>query len=495
MPTECAIAILGGVVVDGTGAPGVRADVAIIDDRISALGDLADSRADLTIDASNKVVAPGFIDAHTHDDRALLSTRDMTPKVSQGVTTVVAGNCGISLSPLILEDRPPPPLDLLGPAEWYRFPTFAAYRDALDKAPPALNTALLVGHSTLRLGAMDDVTRPASTAEIETMRQRIGESMAAGAIGLSTGLDYPPSAAAPTAEITALAEAAAAMGGLYATHMRDHGAHAREAVNEAVEIGLGANLPVVISHYHCRDRNDPELCARSLNWFEEAKSRHPVAIDAYPYTAGSSSIIPEFIGEGQPVLITWSESHPDQAGRYIADIADTWGVDVPEAARRLQPGGGIYFGNVEEDVCRLMSHPDCMIGSDGLPLLPHPHPRLWGTFPRVLGRYVRELGLVSLEEAVRRMASLPARTFGLADRGIVREGAAADLVIFDPATVVDRATYEDPEQQSTGIDTVIVNGGVVWRHGADTGERRGRVLRREANGSGTSLTDLASCQT
>ena len=155
-------------------------------------------------------------------------------------------------------------------------------------------------------------------------------------------------------------------------------------------------------------------------------------------------------------------------------------------------GGGIYFGNVEEDVCRLMSHPDCMIGSDGMPLLPNPHPRLWGTFPRVLGRYVRELGLVSLEEAVRRMASLPAQTFGLADRGVVREGAAADLVIFDPATVVDRATYEDPEQRSTGIDTVIVNGGVVWRHGADTGERRGRVLRREANGSGASLTDLAS---
>ena len=492
MPAECAIAILGGVVVDGTGAPGVRADVAIVDDRISALGDLGDTRADLTIDASDKVVAPGFIDAHTHDDRALLSMRDMAPKVSQGVTTVVAGNCGISLSPLILEDRPPPPLDLLGLAEWYRFPTFAAYRDALDKAPPALNAALLVGHSTLRLGAMDDVTRPANAAEIETMRQRIGESMAAGAIGLSTGLDYPPSAAAPTAEVTALAEAAGAMGGLYATHMRDHAEHAREAINEAVEIGRGANLPVVISHYHCRDRNDPELCARSLTWFEDAKLRHPVAIDAYPYTAGSSSIIPEFCVEGEPVLIAWSESHPDQAGRYIADIAETWGVDVPEAARRLQPGGGIYFGNVEEDVCRLMSHPDCMIGSDGLPLLPHPHPRLWGTFPRVLGRYVRELGLVGLEEAVRRMASLPARTFGLADRGVVRQGAAADLVIFDPATVVDRATYEDPEQQSAGIDTVIVNGGVAWRHGADTGERRGRVLRREADGSDASRIDLAN---
>ena len=485
MAAECAIAIRGGVVVDGTGAPGARADVAIVDDRITALGDLADMRADLTIDASGKVVAPGFIDAHTHDDRALLSTRDMAPKVSQGVTTVIAGNCGISLAPLILEDRPPPPLDLLGLAEWYSFPTFAAYRDALEKAPAAANAALLVGHSTLRLGAMDDVTQPASAAEIETMRQRIGESMAAGAIGFSTGLDYAPSAAAPTAEVTALAEAAAAGGGLYATHIRNHAEGAREAVDEAIGIGRDADLPVVISHFHCSDPNEPELCARSLTWIEDANSRHPVAFDAYPYTAGSTSIIPEQCGEGQSVLVAWSDSHPDQAGRYIADIAADWGVDQSEAARRLQPGGGIYFlGRVEEDVCRLMSHPDCMIGSDGLPLMPRPHPRLWGTFPRVLGHYVRELRLVGLEEAVRRMTSLPARTFGLAGRGVVQPDAAADLVIFDPATVADRATYDDPEQPSAGIDTVIVNGGVAWRDGADTGERRGRVLRREADGAG-----------
>ncbi|MFQ5985087.1 MAG: amidohydrolase family protein, partial [Alphaproteobacteria bacterium] len=447
---RCDVLIRGGTVIDGTGARAFRADVAVAGDRVIAVGELSAVTAELAIDAAGKAVAPGFIDAHTHDDRALISGPDMAPKVTQGVTTVIAGNCGISLAPLVADRRPPPPLDLLGNEEWYRFGSFAAYVDALETAPPAVNAGLLVGHSTLRLHAMDDVGRPATSAEIAAMCAAVRDAMASGALGFSTGLTYPPNAAATTGEVVALAEMAAAAGGVYATHMRDEADRVEDALEEAFEIGRRAGLPVVISHHKvARPRNFGRSRA-TLRRIERARNRQPVGLDVYPYTAGSSVLLPEEVGEGVRIMVTWSEPHPDLAGRDLEEIARMWGLSRREAAWRLTPAGGIFFLMDEEDVRRILAYPHTMIGSDGLPHDAHPHPRLWGTFPRVLGHYARDLGLLALEDAVRRMTGLPAERFGLRDRGVVRAGAFADLVVFDPDRVADRATFDAPTRPASG---------------------------------------------
>lgn len=476
---RCDVLIRGGAVIDGTGAGAFRADVAVTGDRVVAVGDLSAARAELMIDAAGKTVAPGFIDAHTHDDRALISAPEMAPKVSQGVTTVIAGNCGISLAPLVADRRPPPPLDLLGDEEWYRFGSFAAYVKALDSTPPTVNAGLLVGHATLRVRAMDDVAHPATPAEIEAMRGAVREAMASGALGFSTGLAYPPNAAATTDEVIALAGEAGAAGGIYATHMRDEADGVEDALEEAFEIGRRAGLPVVVSHHKVAGRRNFGRSRATLARIERARSRQPVGLDVYPYTAGSSVLLPEEIEEGVKILVTWSKPHPRLAGRDLDEIARMWGLSRHESARRLAPAGGIFFVMDEEDVRRILVFPHTMIGSDGLPHDAHPHPRLWGTFPRVLGHYARDLGLLSLEDAVRRMTGLPAERFGLEDRGLIRAGAFADLVVFDPATVTDRATFDEPTRPASGIEFVMVNGRVAFAEGSPTGARPGRVLKPE----------------
>ena len=473
----------GGTVMDGSGRSGFRADVAIDDDRIAAVGGLSGRTADTDIDVTGQVVAPGFIDVHTHDDRMVRDAGDMTPKVSQGVTTVVAGNCGISLAPLVADERPMEPFDLIGLQDDFRYPTYQALFDELDRAPAACNAAFLVGHGTLRLAAMDDVLRPATVSEIETMKEALDEAMAAGAIGLSTGLEYPPARCCETAEVVELASRAAAAGGVYATHMRSYAGEAKEAFDEAVHIGRKADIPVIVSHFHCHDHDNPELAGEALEWF--ARSRREgvrIIADAYPYEASSTSILPEFVERRTRVLVTWSKPHPDMGGRYLDEIADDWEVDALTAARRLAPGGAIYFGRDERNVERLMAHPDILIGSDGIPLAPHPHPRLWGTFPHVLGHYVREIGLTGLENAIHRMTGASAEWFGLEGRGRVAAGAWADLVVFDPAAIASRATYMTPEKPSAGIGHVFVNGIEVWNGGGHTGARPGRIVGRGENG-------------
>lgn len=467
-------------VIDGTGAARYRADVAIAGDRIAEIGTLEGRNAIREIDAKGRIVAPGFIDAHTHDDRALLSMPDMTPKISQGVTSLVAGNCGVSLAPLVIEGRPPPPLDLLGPDPgWFRFGRFVDFVAALGEQPPALNCGLLVGHITLRHRAMDSLDRPATAAETAAMRGQVECAMEDGAIGFSTGLDYPGATHSSTEEVLSLVSAIKPHGGLYCSHTRNYFERVEEALDETIDIARQAEVPLVVSHHQVTGAANFGKSRRTLAMIDRARRSQPIGLDAYPYNASSKTLDPGRAKPGVRIMVTWSLAHPELVGRELADIAGEWGLTNQEAAERLLPAGAIYFQLDEDDVRRILAYPHTMIGSDGLPHDVHPHPRLWGTFPRVLGHYAREVGLMPLEEAVRRMTGLPAAWFGFPDRGVLREGAFADLVIFDPASVADRGTFIKPIQPAAGIDTVVVNGRVVWDQGAYTGERPGRVLRRD----------------
>lgn len=472
--------IRGGTVVDGTGRPRFEADVAIEGDRIAAVGEVGEARGAAVIDAAGLVVAPGFIDAHTHDDRALLAQPDMRFKLSQGVTTVVAGNCGISAAPMKAEAELPAPLDLMDTPAGERFGSFAAYLQALRQRPSALNVAALVGHSTLRAFTMDRVDRAATEKEILAMRALLDEALDAGAIGLSTGTFYPPAAKATTEEIVEVGRPLASRGGLYATHMRDESSQVMEALAETFLIGRRLGVPVVVSHHKVQHRANFGRSRETLQFIRETMRQQPVCLDCYPYTAGSTMIRSDRGMLDGRVLIASSVPHPECAGRDLADIAREWGVGEPEAARRLQPGTAIYFLMDEEDVRRILAFEATMIGSDGIPLGEKPHPRLWGTFARVLGHYSRDVGLFPLETAVWKMSGLTARNFGLPDRGTLAAGRYADVVLFDPKTVRDAATYEAPTRPAEGIHTVIVNGALAWRRGDWTGARSGRVLTRAA---------------
>jgi len=477
-PNTCDLLIQRALIFDGAGTPPVTADLAAKGDKILVIGDLRNWHARETIDARGLAVAPGFIDVHTHDDRALL-IGDMANKTSQGVTSVVVGNCGISLAPLTLRDAPPPPLDLIGAQADFKYPTFAAYMAALDKQPPVVNAACLVGHSTLRVDSMDRVDRPAKPSEITAMRAKLQEALDAGAIGLSTGLDYQPAAAAPTEEVQALAALLKPAGAIHATHMRSESERVIEAMDEAFTIGQSADVPVVISHFKVHGKANFGRSVETLAKFEAQRLRQPLALDAYPYSASSTVLKPKELGEAPKVMVTWSTPHPEVTGRMLDDIAAEWRCSLEDAAKKLQPAGAVYFAMDEADVRRILKYPHTMIGSDGLPHDAHPHPRLWGSFPRVLGHYARELGLFSMEEAIRRMTSLPAERFGLTGRGRLKQNYAADLVLFDPKTVKDRATFEQPKQFSAGIAGVWVNGNAVWRDGRTIATRPGRALRRQ----------------
>ena len=468
----------GGRIIDGTGAPGIRADVGIRGSRIVAVGDLSAQAAAAHWDVTGLTVAPGFIDTHTHDDSALLATPDMPFKVSQGVTTVVVGNCGISLAPLAPEGEPPRPLDLLGYRSVFRYPLVEDYLAALDAAAPAVNAVCLVGHTTLRAGTLNRLDRPADADEMHAMAGRLEEAMEAGAFGLSSGVYYDTARAAPTSELAELARVVGRTGGLYAAHVRDEGDGVLEAMAEAFAVGRAAGIPAILSHHKVMGRPNFGRSRETLALLDEVSRSQPVGLDTYPYAAGATELRMDMVEASDRVLITFSRAVPGAAGRDLADLAREWGAPVTGAVRRLQPAGAVYFHMDEEDVRRILAWPGTSIGSDSIPAEDHPHPRLWGAFPRLLGRYARDLGLLSVEEAVRRMTSLPAGRFGLRDRGVVREGAYADLVVLDEQRVADRSTFEAPVAPAAGIELVLVNGVAVWRQGVPTGARPGRALRR-----------------
>lgn len=473
------LVVRNATIVDGTRAPGYPGDIAISGGVIAAIGrDLP--RGEREIDASGRIAAPGFIDAHTHDDRALLEG-DMAPKLSQGVTTVVAGNCGVSLAPAPRGMAKPvvPPLDLLDvEGGWFRFARYGDYVARLREAPPATNCALLVGHTSLRVQAMDSLDRPATPAERAHMRSMADEALAAGAIGISTGLYYEPASEAPTEEVIEVCGPLQSRGGIYCTHLRDEGDRVTEALEEAFRIGRELAVPVVVSHHKVVGSANHGRSCETLALIESRMRDQPIGLDCYPYNASSTILSFSRARTASKTLVTWSSRHPEHAGRDLEDIARAMGLGVEQAVDELLPAGAIYFAMDEQDVRRILAFEHTMVGSDGLPHDAAPHPRLWGTFPRVLGHYARDLGLFPLEAAVHKMTGLTARKFGLRDRGVLQAGAAADITIFDAATIADTASFADPVRAAKGVETVIVNGVVAWRDGASTGARAGRVLRR-----------------
>lgn len=472
--------IRGGTVIDGTKAPRFDADVGIRDGRIAAIGDLKDATAARTIDAGGKVVAPGFIDAHTHDDSAVLIEPEMTFKVSQGVTTVVTGNCGISLAPLTPGTARPMPLGLLasGGGRQTEFPLFADYIAALRATPFSVNVAPMVGHTTLRASTMGDLNRPANEAEIAEMRDFVQEALDAGAFGVSTGTYYPPAKAAPMEEIIEVCRPLTGTGAVYATHMRNESDHCVDSLEESFAIGKALDVQVVISHHKVTQAKNFGKSKVTLPLIKKTMQCQCVALDCYPYNASSTMLHTDPVELESKVVVAASKPYPAMSGRDLSDIAAEWGVDRVEAAKRLQPASAIYFKMDEADVQNILAFEPTMIGSDGLPFGEKPHPRLWGTFPRVLGYYCRELNLFPLETAVWKMSGLTAQNFGIKERGTIAIGNYADITIFDAGTVIDTATFDDPCVPSAGIETVIVNGAVTWQQGAHAGALAGQVIAR-----------------
>ncbi len=470
--------IRNGQVADGTGKKLFAADVALKSDRIAAVEPPGSLKGDNEIDARGKVVAPGFIDVHTHDDTALIDNPTMAMKASQGVTTVVCGNCGVSAAPYTRPDIGHW-MSLMVKKRENISKDFATFAGKVEAAKPAINGAFLIGHGTLRLTTMgDDLNRVATAGEIKQMRELLDQSLGQGAIGMSSGLFYAVSSHASTDEVAEVAAPLGRHGGVYTAHMRDEGDHIIKAMDETFEIGRRVGAEIIVSHHKCSGRSNFGRMKETLPKFTEAMKKQQIAFDVYPYVAGSTILRSDMLDRADKVLITWSDKVPGLGGRDLADIAKEMGCSMKDAADRIQPAGAIYFMMDEKDVQAAMSHPGAMIGSDGIPFDAHPHPRLWGTFPRVLGHYSRDLKLFPLEDAVRRMTSYSAQRFHLAGRGEIKPGYYADICVFDPATVIDTATFDKPIAPAQGIDTVFCNGAIAWRDGKPGGGRSGRVLRR-----------------
>ncbi len=522
-------------VVDGSGTPARRANVAVEGERIVAVSSSAMPDAERTVDAHGLVLAPGFIDTHSHADASALVEPWMDSATRQGITTVVVGNCGLSAWPPAGRAEA---AELVGvrasdlEPRWGADASFEGYLTTIDASEPACNVAALVGHGTVRLQVMGNDRRPPTAEELEAMRRYVTEAIDAGAVGMSTGLIYPPGMHARTDELIELARHAADRGGLYASHVRGEGRTVFEAVTEAIRIGREADLPAHVSHLKVESAHAWGRARELLDLIDRSRAEgSDVSADQYPYTAWETSLaacLPPWasveeldalladeatrerlvgsIEHGEPdwegsvdgigwerIVIGSHQPDPGVSGRTVVELADDRGlapIDLVFALLRADPFTGMVgHGMLEEDVRTIAARPDVMVGTDGVAIAPDGplgrfsvHPRYYGTFPRVLGRYVREEGLLPLEAAVRKMTSLPAERFGLTGRGRVVEGAFADLVLFDAATIVDRATFEDPHRFPEGVEMVVVNGRVAWegeRWGrGGRGERAGRALRR-----------------
>ena len=494
--------IRGGKVVDGSGNPWYHADIAIKNDRIAEIGQLSNHGAKRVIDAHGLVVAPGFIDPHTHALRGIFEVPNAESALLQGVTTLTEGNDGSSPYPI---DR--------------------HYAD-IDNLRISPNWAVFVGQGTIRQRVIGFGLRKATPDEMERMKQMVRDAMEQGALGISTGLFYVPGSFTSTEEVIELSKVAAEYNGIYISHIREEAAQLIDSVQETIRIGEEANIPVQITHHKVIGVENWGASIESLRLVDEARKRGvDVTIDQYPYTASQTSInalIPQWAqaggreemlsrinsaetystiknevvakilydrGGGDPknVFISRNSWDPDMAGKNLAELAIDAGLEpTPENAADVVfdiiRGGGataVYHAIGPEDVDRIMQHPATAIGSDG-PVGVFgegaPHPRQYGTFARVLGLYVRERKILSLEEAIRKMSSQSARRLGIHDRGLITKGYFADIAIFDPDEIIDKATFENPHQYAIGTKFVLVNGAVVVENGQHTGARPGRIL-------------------
>lgn len=408
----CDFVIRSATVIDGTAQAAFVADVAIKGDKILAVGNLPEITAREELNAAGLCVSPGFIDSHAHDDYAVLADSAMSAKVSQGVTTVIVGQCGLSLTPFKVSGPLSPIFEMCWPASGYRFPTFKTYADALQRNASAVNVAALIGHTTLRAGAMSDLRRPATEPELGVMMELLEEALNEGAMGLSSGLFYSPASAALSAEVARLVMMCGVADGIYTAHMRDEGDGILEAIDETMDIGSRAGTKVVISHLKCLGKANFCRAEEVLSHLDAVENRKLIAWDAYPYTAGSTTLDHRLVDQSSRVIITWSGPCPDCAGKDLEMIATEMGCSRTEACRRLAPANAIFFMMHETDVERILTHPNTMIGSDGNPFDRHPHPRLWGTFTRFLAYFVRERSMLPITEAVWRMSGLPAKVYG-----------------------------------------------------------------------------------
>jgi N-acyl-D-amino-acid deacylase len=526
--------IRNGSVMDGTGAAARPADVALDGDRIAAIGPGLRGEAARVIDAAGHVVAPGFIDAHSHSDLFYFACPSAESKVRQGVTTEVVGMCSFSQAPL----RPGQEEIVRGWAGGIgatldlRWETFAQYLDALAAVRPAVNIAHLAGHGALRIAAMGFENRLAGAADLKAMERLLGEAMDAGAFGFSTGLVYAPSAYSDTAELIALAKSMQPRNGLYFSHIRGESSMLLDSIAEAIRIGEEGGVGVQISHVKASGKENWPKIDAALRMIEDGKTRGvDVLGDVYPYNAGSTkldNLMPAWAHDGG--LAKLLERLSDRATRRkIAEEClidgERWGtvsqggigfdqIFIASCKRRELEGlnlaqiarqsgiapvdtlmnllleqkctvGMVSFSQSIDNVAKVIQHPSLMIGSDSIPLFEgdadkpgKPHPRTYGTFPRVLGEYARDRGLISMETAVHKMTGMAAQRMRLKDRGLLREGFAADVTVFDPATVKDESTYPEPHRYPTGIPYVIVNGAVVVDNNRMSAERAGRILRR-----------------
>ena len=517
------LVVSGGLLVDGTGAPPVPGDLAVRDGRIAQLAAPGTLAGSTTIDARGRVVCPGFIDLHSHADFTVTGHPAADTAVAQGVTTLVTGNCGFSPFPVTDLARLQTATAFLSTELDWSWRDAAGYADAVDASEPAVNLALQVGHSSLRLAAMGAADRPPDTAERKLMAALLHEAADQGVYGFSTGLVYAPGCYADPAEVTELVRIAAERGLLYSTHMRNENDRLIEAVREAVASVRATGARLQISHLKAMGRANHGTVGRALALLDEAAADGlDVACDVYPYTASSTTLtawMPEWsLADGRlaerladpgtrgkiaaevrermgrdidPHRMVVADlpdgPYRDAVGSSLDEVGRRLGVDATDAALELLAGHACAVAVVnhaisERDMVEVLTHPRASVASDGWVLRgtgeSRPHPRSFGTFTRVLRRHVRELGELSLAEAVRKMTSLPAARLGLNDRGVLAAGAVADLAVFDPGAVADRSTFEEPWRLSTGVDHVLVAGQPVLRDGVPTGARPGRVLRR-----------------
>lgn len=516
------VLIAGGLVLDGTGKPAIRADIGVRGDRIEAMDNLAGAPATRVVDARGKIVCPGFIDVHSHSDSYILIEPSAPSKVFQGVTTEVVGNCGASAAPRGgAYQMPSDWREKKYPGTWS---SVADYRALLERVQPGVNIVLLIGHNSIRAGVVGYEAREATADEVKAMGALLEKALDEGGAGLSTGLIYAPGMFAARGEIIELAKVAARKGKIYTSHMRSEGARLLEAIDESLQIGREAGVRVEISHLKTSGRKNWPLVDAALDRIRRARDAGmEVAADRYPYTAASTDldvILPDWAsGGGREVVLArlkdaamrkkiraellasrdatyWTsvlvgsvvcEAARKYQGMPLADVARELSMEPVDAALHLMETdelrtGAIFFGMSEENMWKILAEPYVMLGSDASLRAPrgplgadHPHPRAYGTFPKFL-RAAVDGKTVLLPDAVRKMTSLPASQFNLKDRGVLKPGAYADVVVFDAQSVADTATFEKPHQLAKGIEAVIVNGVLELDRDCLTGRRGGRFL-------------------